>query len=852
MFDDRLPIQLAPLFGREREIGVLSKLLRGADRPPGRVRLVTITGTGGVGKTSLALTVARGVQDAFPGGVFFVSLAVITDTTLVIPTLARALGVAESPSKLLLDSLKEFLRDRQVLLLLDNFEQIISAAPLLSELLSACAALRLLVTSREALRLRGEQEFLLAPLELSRLGPLPEPATVETLLQFPGIALFVQRAQAVLPDFQLTPDNARAVAEICARLDGLPLAIELAAARIKLLPPKTMLARLQESALGLLTGGARDLPARQQTLRSTVQWSYDSLNPLEQRAFRWLAVFAGGCTLEAAETLMGNWSIIGRPPAAPLDVLTSLVDKNLLRQAAIDGEPRLSMLETIRAFGLEELARANEWEAARRAHAGYYLTFAKETEPHLTGKEQKTWLRRLDREQDNLRVALRWSLEQADAGPALQLTAALWRYWMIRGYWSEGRRWLEEALSAQTAAAQSLTALEQAVRAKALYGAGRLGWYQGDMARVRALCEQSVALYRALGDQEGMLGPLMQSCRAAAFQGDWPLVDRLLSETLALAEGIPDSPVKAQTYAEIVAVAQGLKMDRYLAEAGRYLSESERINRAFNNLAGLAYTLAWQGAIAITRGDYARASACYDEAERLAEEIDSPYLFQRLHLNRAALSFFQGDYDSVRKQVEEYIQLGKNMGDLFLARGLYLLAAVFCKQGFWVWAARLYGMADAWFESGEQYRSAEAAGDIFEVYYQRSSVRTEAQARLGEETFAKEWAEGRKMTFDDVLAIPHPPAPGSIIAASSRPQPPVGPAALLSEPLTAREMDVLHLLAQGLSNPQIAGQLVISRRTVDAHLRAIYEKLGVKSRDAAIRAAREKGVMRDEDFSRSK
>ncbi len=275
MYDHHLPIQLTPLFGREHEIGVLRNLLCGTDR------LVTITGTGGVGKTSLALYVAHAVKDRFPDGVIFISLATITDTTLVIPTLARALGVAESPNRLLFDSLKEFLRDRQALLLLDNFEQIISAAPLLSELLSACAVLRLLVTSREALRLRGEQEFPLAPLELSQPGLLPELPTVEALLQYPGITLFVQRAQAYQPDFRLTADNARAVAGICARLDGLPLAIELAAARIKLLPPKAMLDRLQESAFGLLTGGARDLPARQQTLRSTVQWSYDLLNPIE-------------------------------------------------------------------------------------------------------------------------------------------------------------------------------------------------------------------------------------------------------------------------------------------------------------------------------------------------------------------------------------------------------------------------------------------------------------------------------------------------------------------------------------------------------------------------------------------
>src|SRR5512134_682662 len=288
-----IPVSPTSLIGREQEIETLCQLLHRPD-----VRLVTITGPGGVGKTSLALQVAYDLQDAFTDGVFFVSLAAISDSTLIIPTIAHTLGAVESPNRLLLDSLKEFLRERQALLLLDNFEQIMSAAPLLSELLSACAGLRMLATSREALRLRGEQEFSLSPLAL------PDRSSVETLMQYPGIALFVQRAQAIQPDFQLVHGNAPAVSEICARLDGLPLAIELAAARIKLLPPQAMLERLQKR-LPLLTGGARDAPARQRTLRDTIAWSYDLLDPEEQVLFRRLAAFAGGCTLEAAEAV-GN------------------------------------------------------------------------------------------------------------------------------------------------------------------------------------------------------------------------------------------------------------------------------------------------------------------------------------------------------------------------------------------------------------------------------------------------------------------------------------------------------------------------------------------------------------------
>ena len=342
-----IPMSLVSLVGREQEIVTLRLLLHRPD-----VRLVTITGPGGVGKTSLALQIAHDVGDAFHDGVFFISLAPISDPTLIIPTIARFLSLPESPNRLLLESLKDFLRDKRALLLLDNLEQIISAAPVLTELLEACAELRMLTTSREALRLRGEHEFPLSSLRL------PDQSSIEILSSSPSIALFVQRVQAIQPDFRLTEDNASDIAEICARLDGLPLAIELAAARIKLLSPKTMLARLQASSLQLLTSGARDLPARQQTLRNTVQWSYDLLNAEEQRVFRWLSIFVGGCTLEAA------LAVLEMPTS--LEALDSLVNKSLLRQIETDGAPRLTMLETIREFGWEELARTHELEAARQ------------------------------------------------------------------------------------------------------------------------------------------------------------------------------------------------------------------------------------------------------------------------------------------------------------------------------------------------------------------------------------------------------------------------------------------------------------------------------------------------------
>jgi len=481
-----LPTSLTPLLGREQETTRLCQLLR---RP--EVRLVTITGPGGVGKTSLALQVAHELQDTFANGVFFTSLTPVSDPTLIVPTIAQTLGLPESPSRLLFDSLKDYLHDRQTLLLLDNFEQIISAAPLLTELLSACARLQLLVTSREGLRVRGEQEFLLSPLAL------PDQPPVETLLQCPSVALFVQGAQAAQLEFRLTPQNAAAVAEVCARLDGLPLALELAAARIKLFPPQAMLARLRDSPLQLLTVGARDLPARQQTLRRAVQWSYDLLDDEEQRAFRWFSVFVGGSTLEAALAVLG--------PPTSLDVLDSLASKSLLRQIETNDAARLVMLETIREFGWEQLTLTAELEAARRAHAAYYLSFAEQAEPHLVGIDQKAWLRRLEVEQDNLRAALRWAIEHHAGEMAQRMAGALQPFWLTRGYWSEGRRWLEESLAMDSGAT-----LAPAVRAKALYGAGILTRFQGDFARARMLLEQSLTVYRALADQTGVLMTLKE------------------------------------------------------------------------------------------------------------------------------------------------------------------------------------------------------------------------------------------------------------------------------------------------------------------------------------------------------
>ncbi len=454
-FPPHLPIQPTPFIGREKEVDAVHHLFLRED-----VRLVTLTGPGGVGKTRMALHVAEQLRAHFADGVWFVSLAPISDPDLVIPTIAQTLGLWEAGERSLLEQLQVFLRERQVLLLLDNFEQVVRAAMHVANLLTICSYLKVLVTSREVLHVRAEREFPVPTLSLPDPKRLPD---LVALSQYEAVALFIQRAQAARPEFQVTNANAPVVAEICVRLDGLPLAIELAATRIKLLPLQALLTRLGQR-LQLLTSSARDVPAHQQTLRNTIQWSYDLLDAQEQQLFCRLSVFVSGCTLEAVEAIS---AALGNATLPVLDGVVSLIDKNLLQQTAQEGEEiRLLMLETIREYGWEALAERQEREAIQAAHAAYYLALAEEAERALGGPQQLLWLERLEREYDNLHAALHWLRLQGSrvegggeaAEQALRLEIALSWFWIMRGYQNDGRRRprplfldLEEALSAQEA-----------------------------------------------------------------------------------------------------------------------------------------------------------------------------------------------------------------------------------------------------------------------------------------------------------------------------------------------------------------------------------------------------------------
>ncbi len=473
---NNLPLQPTPLIGREKEVDQVCDLLRSDE-----TRLLTLTGPGGTGKTRLALQAAADLLDDFPDGTFFVPLATLTEAELLLVAVAETLGVRETGEQPLFESLKEYLHDRRLLLLLDNFEQVLGAALTVTELLAGAHGLKVLATSRTSLRLYGEHVFPVPPLTLP---DLERPPPLERLTQYEAVGLFVERARALKPNFEVTNESAPAVAEICVRLDGLPLAIELAAARITMLPPRSMLQRLS-SRLKLLTGGARDFPKRQRTLRATIEWSHALLDEGEQLLFGRLAVFSGGRTLEAIDAIC---DAEGDLPVEAFEGVSSLLDKSLLRQEeGPGGEPRFVMLETVHEFAREKLQGSGEAEQIKRAHAEYFLTLAEEAYPQLRGPDQLEWLERLEAEHDNMRAALTWASERNEAEVALRLGSALSWFWSVRGYYSEGRRWLEEALAIDGRGAPE-------VRAMALAGAGELASEQGDLDRAKGAYEEGLEL----------------------------------------------------------------------------------------------------------------------------------------------------------------------------------------------------------------------------------------------------------------------------------------------------------------------------------------------------------------------
>ncbi|HEV8636796.1 MAG TPA: tetratricopeptide repeat protein, partial [Chloroflexota bacterium] len=594
----RLPTPLTSFLGRDGEMAQVARQLATA-------RLLTLTGPPGAGKTRLALEAARALASRFRDGAVFADLTPAADAGHVVPTIAEALAVREGGSQPIFDVLKVALQGREMLLVLDNFEHVLGAAPRVVELLEACPRLTALVTSRAALRVRGEHELPVAPLPLPDAGGLVDAARASASA---AVALFADRTREVQPGFAVTEENAAAVAEICRRLDGLPLAIELAAARGRLLPPAALLARL-EPRLPLLTGGARDLPARQQTLRRAIDWSHDLLEPAEQALFRRLAVFVGGCTLPAAEAVGGPAGELG---IGVLDGLASLVDKGLLWQRATpEGEPRVGMLELIREYALERLAAAAgdpaEAAAMQRRHAEYYLVLAEEAEPRLRAAEQVTWLDRLELEHGNLRAALRWWVEHGEVEHGLRMGGALRWFWYLRGHLTEGRTWLEKLLALPMPSAPRA----RWARAKALGGAGNVATQRGDYGTARALFSESVALAREVGDRWWLAFALRGLGHVAHRSGDYAAAPPVLHEALTTARELGDGWLTALTLFHYGRLERAL--GDYAAARGRF-EEALALYRREGDAWGAAHSLSHLGAVACEQGDRGAARGALNEA----------------------------------------------------------------------------------------------------------------------------------------------------------------------------------------------------------------------------------------------
>lgn len=783
----QLPVSLTSFVGRERELSSVCALLQ-----EDTVRLLTLIGPGGVGKTRLSVEAAKRIRASFADGIFFIALASLSDPSLLLPTLCSQLELEEQDELSPFEHLITSLRPQSLLLLLDNFEHLLSAASLLVKLLAACPTLRILITSQAVLHVQGEQVL--------EVSPLPVNKQTDASRQFmpsPAMQLFAQRALARKADFVLDQANSAPVAAICRHLDGLPLAIELAAAWINLFPPSLLLQQL-ESRLLLLTTGAADAPWRQQTLDNTLRWSYDLLSEQEQSLFRLLSIFVGGATLDTVEIVVAPlWH--GTRPL--VEVIGSLVDKSLifgLETAA--GVLRLSMLETIREYGLERLRNAKEATQLSQAHAEYFLALAEEAEPRLAGSKQHIWLQRLQQEHDNLRTALQWFIKLEQKEFALRLVSALWPFWVMYSH-REGHHWFEALVEGSDVAAP--------LRARALYAFASLSFYRGDLSRATALAKESLALFRELGDERNMVLVLHGLGHVALARHRPADVLDLTAETLPLVRKMED---RWKTAEALFLSAFGYCAHEKYTQARAAVEESLALWREFE----------------------------YHQALAHIQQI-AGYIASKQNRLEAARSYYWESLATARLEPDYWLMTACLVG----------LGEVAAEQGQWIRAAQLWGAEEA-------LRATITARRAYVARLPDERVVARTRAHLGEEAFSAAWSQGRGRSLEHVLSTQDQFATQDharhLIDQDSRPTCPPdstgGPlkkAGLLLpaifDELTPREIEVLLLIAQGLTNGQIANQLVLSPLTVNTYVRSLYRKLGIRSRSAATRYVMEHGLM---------